>query len=248
MIKGQEEIRAAYRNEKVARDYINRRFREPLGAIMHGLQVARLREVIRTLRPHRVLEIAPGPARLTVEIAADCPSGGTLVDTSAQMLAQARARLLGAGCEGWRLVQGDAFHLPFKGSFDLIYTFRLIRHFDETERARLYAGIARLLRPGGVLVFDAVNEHGGQMQQDHATGARHHYDALLNPDRIACELHAAGFTLTRLDDVHRHYSILYRLQVLVAPRARRLARTAMEVVGRMPGGRPLEWVVTCERR
>jgi SAM-dependent methyltransferase len=147
MIQGREEIRAAYRDEKVARDYVTRRFREPLGAMVHDLQLARMRDVIRALQPRRVLEIAPGPARLTLDLAADFLWSGTLVDTSKERLAEARARLADAGHPSWYLVQGDAFCLPFCGPFDLIYSFRLIRHFDDAERARLYAGIARPFVP-----------------------------------------------------------------------------------------------------
>ena len=57
-----------------------------------------------------------------------------------------------------RLVQADAFQLPFKTPFDLVYSFRLIRHFERPDRLRLYRQIAAVLRPGGRLVFDAVNE------------------------------------------------------------------------------------------
>jgi ubiquinone/menaquinone biosynthesis C-methylase UbiE len=248
MIHGQEAIRDAYRDENVARDYVDRRFREPLGAMLHALQLARLREVIGALQPTRVLEIAPGPARLTLDLAADLPQGGTLVDASREMLTQARARLVAVRRSSWRLVQGDAFQLPFRGAFDLVYTFRLIRHFDDADRARLYSGIARLLRPGGVLVFDAVNAELARTLREHAGAACHHYDALLTPGRIVAELETAGFTRIQLVDVQRHYPVLYQLQVLVAPRSRWLARTAMAVVARIPGGRPLEWIVTCERR
>ena len=247
MIQGQQDIRDAYRDETVAREYVDRRFREPLGAMLHALQLARMRGVIREARPARALELAPGPARLTVDLASDLPRPGVLVDASAQMLAEARERLTAAGHTGWRLVQGDAFLLPFSGPFDLVYSFRLIRHFKDDERARLYAGIARLLRPGGLLVFDAVNERVARAIRERPGSACQHYDALLTPERLANELRTAGFQIIQLDPVQRHYSILYQLQVLVAPRSRRLAAVTMGLVDRIPGGQPLEWVVTCRR-
>ena len=248
MIHGRQGIRDAYRDESIAREYVDRRFREPLGAMMHDLQLARLLPAIRATPAARVLEIAPGPARLTVDVAQAVSQPGTLVDASWEMLEESRARLAAAGHRGWRLVQGDAFQLPFSRPFDLVYTFRLIRHFDEADRRRLYAGIARLLRAGGLLIFDAVNEAAAAPISRDAGGARQHYDALLTPDRIAEEVQAAGFRLVRLDDIQRHYPLLYQLQVLVAPRSKSLARAAMNLVGRLPGGRPLEWVVTCERQ
>jgi hypothetical protein len=68
MISGHAAIRDAYRNETVAREYVDTRFREPLGAMLHARQVAALERIIRARRPRRILEIAPGPGRLTVDI------------------------------------------------------------------------------------------------------------------------------------------------------------------------------------
>jgi ubiquinone/menaquinone biosynthesis C-methylase UbiE len=248
MIHGRQGIREAYSDEAVAREYVERRFREPLGAMLHDQQLACLGRAIRANRSARVLEIAPGPARLTADVAGELVQRGTLVDASWEMLEECRARLTAAGHRKWRLVQGDAFQLPFSRPFDLVYTFRLIRHFDHADRMLLYAGIARLLGPGGLLIFDAVNHAAAATIRQGAGGACQHYDALLTRDRIADELEAAGFRLLRLDDIQRHYRVLYQLQILVAPRSKWLARAAMNLVGRLPGGQPLEWVVTCERR
>ena len=248
MIHGRQGIRDAYRDESVAREYVDRRFREPLGAMLHAQQLAHLGPAIRATRAARVLEIAPGPARLTVDLARDLAQPGTVLDASWEMLEACRARLAAAGHTRWRLVQGDAFHLPFSRPFDLVYTFRLLRHFDRADRMRLYADVARLLRAGGLLIFDAVNEAAAAGVRRDAGSACQHYDALLTPDRIESEVQAAGFRLLRLDDVQRHYPLLYQLQVLIAPRSKRLARAAMNLVERLPGGEPLEWVVTCERR
>lgn len=247
MIHGQQEIREAYRNETVAREYVSQRFTHPLGAMLHDRQLQRIREVIRQLRPSNVLEIAPGPARLTLPLSPDLPHGGTLVDASPQMLHEAARRLSAAGQRAWRLVQGDAFHLPFHGSFDLIYSFRFIRHFELADRCRLYAGLAALLRPGGMLVFDAVNEAVARSIRAPSNGSHQHYDALLSKNAIVEELAAAGLHHVRFDDVQRRFPLLYQLQVLVAPRSSWLASRGMQLVDWLPGGEPLEWIVTCER-
>jgi len=246
MIEGHQEIRDAYRDTDVARQYVARRFEEPLGALLHARQIDRMREVARSIQVRQVLEIAPGPARLTADLAQSIRAG-VLLDASAQMLAEARARLREGGNDRWRLIQGDAFQLPFSNAFDLVYSFRLIRHFDDADRARLYASIARVLRPGGLLVFDAVNEAVARRVRERAGNSCAHFDALVTPGQIRDELTQAGFRLVQIDGVQRHYSALYQLQVLIAPRSRRLARAAMEVVDRLPGGAPLEWIVTCQR-
>jgi len=247
MIEGHKDIREAYRDTHVAREYVARRFREPLGAMLHERQVARMRDVAGTTNPRHVLEIAPGPARVTVDLAPSFATAGVLMDASAQMLAEAQGRLVESGQPGWRLIQGDAFHLPFATSFDLVYSFRLIRHFDDADRGRLYQSIHKVLRPGGLLVFDAVNVTVGRSVRERSGNACQHYDALLTRDEIQAEVERAGFRLIRTDPVQRHYALLYQLQVLVAPRSRRLARWGMEIVDRVPGGEPLEWIVTCER-
>jgi SAM-dependent methyltransferase len=247
MISGHLGIREAYRDDTVARRYVDTRFREPLGAMLHARQVAAVTRLLRTERPRRVLEIAPGPGRLTVDISPALHGQGTLVEASAQMLAEARRRL-GAASSRWRMVQGDAFHLPVGESFDFVYAFRLIRHFRAAERALIYRQIAAALRPGGWFVFDAVNEVvSAPLRARAAAGEYEHYDALTQPDALTAELAAAGLEVVALEGVQRRYGALARLQTLVAPRSRVAARLAMEITDRMGGGPPLEWIVRCRR-
>ncbi len=249
-IQGVHEIREAYRDSSVASHYIDARFLEPLGAMLHARQVAELRRAIRRARPRRILEIGPGPARLTVEVAKMTGARGVLVDASAAMLEQARRRLARVTRRPWALVHGDAFALPFAAArFDFVYSFRLIRHFEAAERRRLHAEIARVLRPGGTLVFDAVNE---VVSRPLRTGARPdeyaHFDALHRADALRAEVEAAGFEVVSLRGAQRRYGLLRALQILLAPRSRVLARLAMEAVDRIGDGDPLEWIVTCRRR
>jgi ubiquinone/menaquinone biosynthesis C-methylase UbiE len=247
MFQGSVQIRDAYRDTGVAGRYVEERFVEPLGALLHARQVACLTRVLQETAPRRVLEIAPGPARLTADVAAFLGPHPVLIDASAQMLAEARRRLGAKFSEKCEFVHGDAFSLPFASMFDCVYTFRLIRHFEGADRRRLYAQIARVLRPGGILVFDAVNEEVSEPVRRRAPGQHRHYDALFRREALERELKDAGFNVVDLHGVQRRYPLLSRLQVLVAPRSRLLARSAMEMVDRMGGGPPLEWVVTCTR-
>lgn len=246
MIRGVMEMREAYRDDRVAAEYVDQRFKQPLGALLHKRQADLLRELVQTRRPEHVLEIAPGPARLTVEVAPLLRNRPVVIDASAQMLAQAR-RALDAIGETAEFIHGDAFNLPFASSFDLVYTFRLIRHFEAAERARLYGQVARVLRPGGLLVFDAVNEVVSSGIRAKAKPGEHtHYDALLRPEGLTKELADAGFEVESLIGVQHRYPLLCKVQVLVAPRSTALARGAMEVLDRS-GGEPLEWIVVCRR-
>jgi SAM-dependent methyltransferase len=74
------------------------------------------------------------------------PVAGT--DLSAGMLAQARRA---HPDPGW--VRADARALPFAGAFDLVVSFGAFGHFLPAERPRLFAGVHRALRPGGLFAF-----------------------------------------------------------------------------------------------
>lgn len=246
MFQSPDQIRDAYRDERVAREYVDNRFREPLGALLHERQVAAVRRVIGAAGEPRVLELAPGPARLSADVAPVLTRGAVAMDASLQMLGEARRRLHAMRRERWTFVQGDAFSLPFRGPFDIVYTFRLIRHFDDADRQRLYREMHRVLRPGGVLVFDAINERVSAPLRARHPEEYKHYDALLRPETLRAELESAGFQGVALEGVQHRIGLLQRLQVLVAPRSRPIARALMEVVERS-GGEPLEWIVTCRR-
>jgi ubiquinone/menaquinone biosynthesis C-methylase UbiE len=246
VISGIDGIKAAYQDAGVARGYVEERFTTPLGALLHDRQSRVLRSVIAAHDTPDVLEIAPGPARLTGSVI-DVAGRLTLLDASAEMLGEAKRRLSTAAVDTpYTFVRGDAFRLPFGSRFDLVYSFRLIRHFESDDRLRLYREAARVLKPHGRLVFDAVNARVYDRIRAHADGLQH-YDASLDRDALCAELTAAGFEVESLVGAQHHYAALYRLQVLVAPRSPKLARIAMNVVDRVGGGEPLEWIVTCRR-
>ena len=247
MKKTKSEIQEYYRDEKRAGGYVGNRFREPLGALLHDRQVGRVRSFLERLPQGRVLEIACGPARLTTDLEPSPDARAVAMDASGPMLQVAAQRIAEEGSDRWRFIQGDAFNLPFEEQFDLVYSFRLIRHFETGDRKRLYQQILRVLKPGGRLVFDAVHEKVSTPLRKASPGDYPVYDVLYDADELRKELEEAGFSDIRLEPVQRHYPILYKLQVLVAPRSRAIARAAMEFVDRFCFGAPLEWVVTCRR-
>lgn len=247
VITGHDDLQKAYQDERVAREYVARRFESALGSLLHDRQVGAVTQLIRAQRIDRAVEIAPGPARVSVDVVPTL-TRAMLIDASAEMLTEAGRRLDERGVrERVALVRADAFSLPLRETADLVYTFRLIRHFDRADRLRLYREIAAVLRPGGWLVFDAVNRVvSAPLRAAAKPGEFQHFDALLTPEELREELGECGFSVTALQGVQHRTTVLGLCQIYLGPRSKRLSRLAMEVIDRT-GGQPLEWVVTCRR-
>jgi ubiquinone/menaquinone biosynthesis C-methylase UbiE len=236
-------IGSAYQGVDLAGRYIDERFRSELNRLLHDRQVGTVNGVIRQTEPRRILEIAPGPARLTRHVQHD----GELVclEYNRGMIEVGKP----ACAERARWVQGNAFALPFHDeSFELVYSFRFIRHFRREDRARLYGEIRRVLGPAGLLVMDAVNRRVSGPLRDASPEAYPIYDKLYEDESdLRSELREAGFAVTGTVAVQRWYSVQHRMQVLLGPRSRWLCRLAIRALERLRPGPSLEWIVTCRR-
>jgi ubiquinone/menaquinone biosynthesis C-methylase UbiE len=96
----------------------------------------------------RGLDVCCGTGAGLAVLGSLCRGRVTGVDFSAGMLAQARTAHPAA-----TLVRADARALPFAGDFDLAVSFGALGHFLPAERAVLFEGVHRALRPGGLLAF-----------------------------------------------------------------------------------------------
>jgi SAM-dependent methyltransferase len=144
-------------------------------------------------------------------------------------------------------VRGDGFRLPFDQAFDLVYTFRFVRHFQRTDRDRLYAGIRRVLTPGGHFVMDAVNERFSRPLRQANPEDYPIYDELYRREGLVRELAEAGLEVVDLEPVQKWYGWQYKSQVLLGPRASWLNRLVIRTLERLPRSEGLEWIVTCRR-
>jgi ubiquinone/menaquinone biosynthesis C-methylase UbiE len=244
MIHGQNELKRAYQDERVAREYVANRFLSPLGALLHDRQVAVLRRLIHRERIRCAVEIAPGPARLTVDVK-DLIRALTIVDSSAEMLAEGRRRLAERHLlDGVTFTRGDAFHLTLERTAEMLYSFRLIRHFDRADRVRLYREFVKVVVPKGWVVFDVVNREVSAPIRAANPDEYRHFDALLDADELRAELEEAGIDLHSLHGVQRRFELQHRIQIYLAPRTPRMARACMEVIERL-GGPPMEWIAVC---
>lgn len=109
----------------------------------------RVAEVVRRFAPARLLDLATGTGDLALSIAKACPETRiTGVDFSEPMLDIARKR--GIPRTEWLIA--DALHLPFPdASFDAVTVAFGLRNMASWPDA--LRGMARVLRPGGLLVI-----------------------------------------------------------------------------------------------
>lgn len=241
-----QDLQAYYRDPGVVGTYLDRRTAQPFNGFLHASQVAFINGALRERRPARVLEIAPGPGRLTADVD---PLPIIALDASAAMLSVARERLR-AKNRPCVLLQGDAFRLPFAaGRFDFVYSLKLIRHFQIADRMRLYGEIRRVLGPGGMFVLDVQNR-AVSLPHRLAKGVDSYriYDELYDAPEVTDELASAGFAVRRMGGIARHFGIQRYLN-----RLRRLglgdaARRLISVIERLPGGAPSTWMVLAEVR
>jgi SAM-dependent methyltransferase len=160
----------------------------------------------------RVLEVAAGTGVVTRALASALPDTVSIVatDLNQAMLDQAAAVGTKRAVE-WR--QADALRLPFEdGTFDAVVCQFGVMFFPDKSRA--FSEARRVLRPGGVFIFNVWDRIGENEFPDIVTGALE----TLYPDDpprflartpygyhdqpiIERDLASGGFTSPRLDTV-----------------------------------------------
>jgi SAM-dependent methyltransferase len=133
-----------------------------------------------------VLEIGPGGGRTTDQLRART-AHVTAVEVDPDSAAALARRLAGTNVD---VVQGDAADLAFVDDrFSAAASFHMLHHIESVaEQDHVFAELARVLAPGGVLVaVDGVHQEGSAV-----FGAfdRHHP---LDPAGLVARLERVGF-------------------------------------------------------
>ena len=249
----QKSIAEIYEDKTVARTYLDKRQQFSSQRILHGAQVVAVNTVILRYRPKLVLELAPGPARLSAELRG--LEHGVMIENSKEMLAIAQTRLERAGCANkWQMINGDAFQMGAlvpAGAFDFAYSFRFIRHFRDSDRERLYGGLYNCLSPSGLLMIDVVNAPvRARLDRRRAVPASEElriHDACYSKRTFAEEMAKSGFEVLSLTPVLKHFWIQsflsYKLDDIIPGMIERTVRA----IERIPTWDPLEWISLCRK-
>lgn len=244
-ITSSPEVAQYYQDEKIAERYIRQRFTDPINRWEHQRQVQILNKIIHEFQPKRILEFAPGPARITTELERE---GGTSIDSSKEMLELARKRMAARG-KKWTFQQGNIFHLRLNQKVHLIFCFRFLLHFQEKEREEIYRQAARALQPQGLLVFEVMNA--GVIRPLRSLLGKKRYvlhDELYSDTKFRAEMEKNGFTVLRLYPVLSHFW----LQVACSRPFLWVgwSRMAIQIIRfwEQASGNPYEWVAVCQKK
>ena len=216
-------------NEEMVQRYHPGAYHERSSLPVRAVERARTRQIVRlldVLPQHRVLEVGVGAGNVLDAV----PTGQRFgLDLSPSILRDARLRLASRAT----LLRGDAALLPFKdGAFDRVLASEVLEHLPDPGTA--VGEIARVTRPGGVVVLSVPNERLIDRTKD-----------LLSRARLLRWLSSRDYQVPAdmKDEWHLHAFDLETLRSVAAPHLR-----VERVVGVPHTLLPLRWVARCVPR
>jgi len=157
--KQKKAIIEAYEDKKTVETFDFERSLYAYQRFKHKKESQVLKNAIKSINEDKVkvLDVACGTGRM-IPPAHSC---GKLVDyygidTSQTML---------DSINEWfhtpsKIIKGDATKLPFEdNSFDVVFTFHLLWHLPPEVQAEVLDEMERVCKPGGVIVFDVINDN-----------------------------------------------------------------------------------------
>lgn len=246
-IKTRKDLKEYYFNKDLVDTYIEDRFKDPLGKILHTSQVEVINNAIKEYNVKDLLELAPGPGRVSLEIT-DFQEG-VMVDSSANMLDLAQKRLRDTeNYAKWTFEHSDIFDYTTEQVFDLVFTFRFIRHLDDDKRVKIYSKIREFLKDKGLLIFDAVNYHVSYPLRQKNPDGFPVYDKLYTREELIQELQDNGFHVIKLHSVQCHLGLQDFLNKFIKFKIDPIVYFLIKLLENPNSKNPLEWIVVCQKR
>lgn len=194
LVKGQKAMREYYSNNEVAVTYNANRFEtfpENCFDLLERKSINIIIEDYFNKSDLKILDIACGDGRILQENLryGNC----TAVDSSEAMLSIVRKRFEDK-LDRLETVNADFFDDNVDGKFDVITTFRYIRHFEYAKRKELYEKLKQNLKQNGLLIFDVPNINFEIKQKlEHGWGSYNIYDVFWQKDGFIDEMEKNGF-------------------------------------------------------
>jgi malonyl-CoA O-methyltransferase len=165
--------------------------------VRHEL-LARLDEL--RVEPNSILDLGAGTGHASRALKRRFPSAAVVaVDIAPGMLQQAKQQ--SRWLRRFERVRADAYALPFAdGAFDLVFSSLMLQWCDDLDAA--FGEIARVLRPGGLLLFSTFGPGTLAELRDawaSAGDARNHVNHFFDPHALGSALMQASLAEPVLD-------------------------------------------------
>lgn len=161
---------------------------------------------------NRVLDLGAGTGLELIPLFERFPDARVrVIDISEEMLNALRQRDYAGKLE---ILCGDFFALEFGEKYDAVISSAALHHFDEAEKARLYAKIFACLKPGGMFVnsdrcLDTREEQEARFREFRENGQNYrHYDTPLCADAEKTLLTDAGFAGVTVRELDGRYKLI----------------------------------------
>ena len=239
-IHERDDLKKYYQDEDRVDSYVDTRFQNARGRVIHRNQVATINQVIQSRGIQQALELAPGPGRATRDIQG--LKEGIALDASPQMLAEASQWVDG---NIWDLQEGDIFDLDLGRKFPLIFSLRFIRHLKEEQRKIVFSRVRDHLKENGLFLFDAPNivvELPIRKAKPHLFPV---YDKLWSEKELISELEDAGFAVESLVGIMKHHGVQRIISKLTEKMFLSAGTALVSALDTIPSRNPLEWMVVC---
>lgn len=240
-VKGEESLKKRWNDKGIAEHYTENRFSQPVWEFMHKKEVGVVNELIKP--GIKLLDLATGPARVAKDLKGDFT--GVAVDYAEEMLAVARQHL---DEKRWTIQKDDAFALNFSDkTFDMVTSFRFVRHFELKDRIRIYQEVKRVLKDGGVFIFEALNSNLDRyLFKEEYTGAANKslYDELWTKDELNKELNDNGFGTVKLVS-NINLGRLYFALAKILPRG--ILQAVIGILDNLDFGKCFQWEVVVRK-
>lgn len=208
VVAGKDKIIDRYKDKNLVDAYVAERFSEPLWLAEHLQEVAFVNRMIQRFSPETLMDLATGPARVAVDVDTQDTQTMYAVDSSPAMLESAKKRL----SDGWITQQEDAYNLSFDdNTFDLVFSFRFIRHFGSDNREKILQEVRRVLKPDGVFVMGVLNKNmlrGEYIEQFTGAWDKSIFDEVYTREEIIEEMQAFGFELVEMQPILNNWETL----------------------------------------